>query len=148
MSVLVVDASVAAKLFTDENFSEDAFSILDEHNDLHAPDFLFLEMDNVIWKWIRRGAMTETEAGEIRSAMKLMPIKSHAFKNLLDSAFVIANQTQQSVYDCLYVALAVFLNGRMVTADSRLYQALAGGPYEEHMIWIEDVRKSGKNGLE
>jgi len=144
MSTLVVDASVAAKLFVEEDLSEAALSVLDVSNQLHAPDFLFLEMDNVICKWVRRGVITESEGGDIRAAFRRIPIKVHPFVSLRDSAYYIANQTRRSVYDCLYVALAVFLNGWMVTADRRLYKGLVSGPFGEHVMWVEDIGESEK----
>jgi len=144
MSTLVVDASVAAKLFVEEDLSEAALSVLDARNHLHAPDFLFLEMDNVICKWVRRGIITESEGSDTRTAIRRIPIKGHSFVSLQDSAYYIANQTKRSVYDCLYVALAVFIGGQMVTADRRLYEGLVNGPFGEHVMWVEDIGESKK----
>jgi predicted nucleic acid-binding protein len=58
---------------------------------------------------------------------------------LLDSAYEIANQTRQSIYDCLYVSLARLLNGQMVTADRRIYDGLADGLFAEHGVWVQDI---------
>lgn len=144
MSGLIVDASVAAKWFVEEDLSEAALSVLDARNDLHAPDFLFLEMDNVVCKWVRRGIITESEGGDTRAAIRRIPIKVHPFVSLQDSAYHIANKIQRSVYDCLYVALAVFLDGWMVTADRRLYEGLVNGPFGEHVMWVGDIGESEK----
>ena len=144
MSTLVVDASVAAKWFVEEDLTEAAVSVLDARNNLNAPDFLFLEMDNVVCRWVRRGVITESEGGDIRAAIRRIPIKAHQFVSLRDSAYYIANQTRRSVYDCLYVALAVFLNGWMVTADRRLYEGLVNGPFGEHVMWVENIGESEK----
>lgn len=142
MSVFVVDASVAAKWFTEEELAEEALSILDERHHLHAPDFFFLEMDNVIRKWISRGVISDSEGGGARKALRRIPIHVHSFLNFQDSAYQIAVQTHQSVYDCLYVALAVFVGGRMVTADLRLFKGFASGPLAKHIVWIMDVEKT------
>jgi predicted nucleic acid-binding protein len=48
-------------------------------------------------------------------------------------------QTGQSMYDCLYVALAALLKDRMVTADRRLYDALKDGPLRKHVAWVGEV---------
>ena len=144
MSALVVDASIAAKWFTEEPHTKEALSILDERYQLHAPDFLFLEMDSVIGKWIRRGVITHSEGEDIRKAIRRVPIHAHSFLTFQDSAYHIAVQTGQSVYDCLYVALAVFLNARMVTADRRLYEGLVNEPFGEHILWVEDIGGSKK----
>jgi predicted nucleic acid-binding protein len=58
---------------------------------------------------------------------------------LLALAFDLADRTQRTVYDCLYLALAVQLGGRMVTADQRLYNSLAGTPLGPHICWVADL---------
>jgi hypothetical protein len=40
-------------------------------------------------------------------------------------------------YDCLYLALAVHLGGRMVTADERLVNSLAGTPWAASALKIQ-----------
>jgi predicted nucleic acid-binding protein len=44
---------------------------------------------------------------------------------LLDRAFQIAVDHGRTVYDCLYVALAVQTNSHLITADEYLANALA-----------------------
>lgn len=140
MSVFIVDASVAAKWFVDEEYSDAALSVLNGRNRLHAPDFLFLEMDSIICKWIRRGVVTVEEGMELRDALRRYPIQNHPFVSYLNSAFAIANQMGQSIYDCLYVALAVLLDARMVTSDRRLYEGIRHGRFKKYIAWIEDIR--------
>lgn len=139
MKVFVVDASVAAKWFVEEEYSAAALSILGGPAQLHAPDFMLLEMDSIITKWIRRGAIGVDEGSDLRDALRQYPIQLHSFQSFLDSAFAIASQTGQSVYDSLYVALAAGLKGKMVTADRRLYDALKNSPFEKSLVWIEDI---------
>lgn len=139
MSVFIVDASVATKWFVEEEYGDAALSVLDGSDQLHAPDFLLLEMDSIICKWIRRGAITTEEGSNLKDAFRKYPVQHHPFISFLDSAFAIANQTGQSVYDCLYVALAALLKGEMVTADRKLYDALRKGPFKKSVRWVEDV---------
>jgi hypothetical protein len=139
LNKLIVDASVAAKWFIEEEHSEAALSVLDEKHQLHAPDFLLLEINATIWKWIRRNAISLSEANDVWIAFRQYPIQYHPFASLLDTAFAIANQTGRSVYDCLYIALAAVIKGGMVTADRALYDAVKNGPFTENVVWIEDV---------
>jgi hypothetical protein len=139
MSVYVVDASVAAKWFAEEEHSEIALSILAEQHELHAPDFLMLEIDNVLCTWIRRGTISQPAASMARSALAATPIHDHPCRDLRDDAYSLAMQMSRSVYDCLYVALALHLGAHMVTADRRLYDAIAAGPFGGYIVWIEDV---------
>lgn len=139
MSIYVVDASVAAKWFTEEEHAEEALRLLVGENPLHAPDFFMLEMDSVVCKWVRRGIISEDDGQVVRATLRQLPIHKHPFALLQDSAFAIASQTGQSVYDCLYVALATLLKGRMVTADRRLYDTLKNSPLGKHLLWVGDV---------
>jgi len=139
VSLFIVDASVAAKWFVEEEYDQAALSVLAETNQLHAPDFLLLEMDSIICKWIQRDVLTEAEGNDLRDAFRQFPVRHHPFVSFLDSAFAIASQTGQSMYDCLYVALAALLKGRMVTADRKLYDALNKGPFKKQVIWVGNI---------
>ena len=139
MSIYVIDASVAAKWFLKEEYNEEALSLFDVKNKLHAPDFLLLEMDNVLWKWIMRGTIDTREGRNIRDTLRRYPIQKHPFLPLLDYAYKIANQTQRTVYDSLYISLATSLKGKMVTADRRLYNALANSPFANSVVWVGDM---------
>jgi predicted nucleic acid-binding protein len=44
---------------------------------------------------------------------------------LLDGAFQIAADYGRTIYDCLYVALAVQTESQLITADERLANSLA-----------------------
>ncbi len=139
MSVFVVDASVVAKWFFPESHTENSLRLLADRNRLHAPDFLFAELDNVVCKRIRRGEINRVEGDRIREALRRFPIQTHSFLALLDPGYEIAVRSGRSVYDCLYVALAVLLDGKMVTADRRLHDGLAAGPLSKNLLWIEEL---------
>ncbi len=139
MSVFVVDASVAAKWLLPEEADEPSHSLLTRADELHAPEFFLLEVDNVLCKWLRRGSITAAIASEARQFLRATGVELHPFAGLHDSAYAIANETRRSLYDCLYVALAVRLDGKMVTADRKLYDAIAAGPFTGHVVWVGDV---------
>ncbi len=139
MNIRIVDASVAAKWFAEEQFADDARRLISEDNQLHVPDFFLLEMDNVLVKWIRRGLITEPEGLDVRSILRQLPIYAHPAGELRDFAYSIANKTGCSLYDCLYLALAALLDGQMVTADRRFYEALSTGPFAKHLLWVENI---------
>lgn len=139
MTIRVIDASVAAKWFLDEVFCDESRGVLRSRCSLHAPDFLLLEMDSVFLKRIRRGDITPDDADAARLMLRQLPIKCHAFNAFLDRAYEIAGLTGESIYDSLYVALALLLDSQVITADRRLYDGLRNGPFKKHLIWIEDV---------
>ena len=139
MSTLVVDASVAAKWFLEEVHSRTARRVLEPGNELFAPDFLLLEMDSVLCKRLRRGDLTATDCAEARLLLRQLPITFHPVAAVQDAAYEIAVRTGHSVYDCLYVALAMLLDGKVVTADRRLANAFADDPAGTHVQWIEET---------
>ena len=47
-------------------------------------------------------------------------------------------RTGRTVYESLYLALAVQLNCRLVTADEKLSSALKNGPLGNRILWVED----------
>ncbi len=139
MKAHVVDTSVAAKWFFEEEWTSEARRVLRSEAPLHAPDFLLLELDSIFWKRVRRGDISPEDADEARAILRQLPIQLHASEALRDAAFSIARQTDRTVYDSLYVALAVALDGRMVTADRRLYRTLINSPFQAATLWAGDL---------
>jgi predicted nucleic acid-binding protein len=143
LSVIVVDASVGVKWFVPEVHSAEARQWRNGPDQLHAPAFFFdLEIANILWKKVRRAEITRADAKLILGRLPTLPLTRHPEPPLLASAFDLAVRTQRTVYDCLYLALAVQLGGRMVTADQRLYNSLAGTPWAGHICWVGDLPKA------
>jgi predicted nucleic acid-binding protein len=128
----VLDASVAAIWFlppADEPLFEQALEIqrafVRGTVDFVAPDLLWPEVGNVLWKASRRGRITAAAAQDGAEAFSRFQIPSVASAQLLKQAVLLACSTGRSVYDCLYVALAVTTGRPLVTADERLANSLA-----------------------
>ncbi len=136
---LIIDASVAIKWFIPEPHWQQADKLrrLDTC-DFHAPDFLLLELTSVLTKKVHRGELTRDDANVIQQLLPNMPLQLHPWQSLLIDASQIALLTHRAVYDCLYLQLARLLDGRMVTADGKLFRALQDDPqWREHLLWIE-----------
>jgi predicted nucleic acid-binding protein len=128
---LVVDASVAVKWLLPamhEPFKMQAEWFLEEYRSgriqLSGPDLLWTEVSAVLLKAVRRGRIDRRQAEEsidkfLDSGVILVPSAP-----LLHTAFAIASDMNQSVYDAVYVALALSLNEPLITADERLFHAL------------------------
>jgi len=136
---LVVDASVAAKWFADEEHSERALGLLRNKIRLAAPDQFLLEMDSLVCKWIRRKIITVKEGKEIRKTLRMQTIEYRSSLDLLEIAFEIATQTGSSFYDCLYLALAFILDAKLVTADQRLFDSISKSRMADFIVWISDT---------
>jgi len=139
MTPLVIDASIAVKWFIPETHSINALRLLKADCDLLAPDLIFAEFGNVLWKkWLRNELESEVIspllADLIRMRLRIVPTVA-----LAEKAADIAITYRRSFYDSIYLALAVAAQGRMVTADEKLCNALRATPLTERLLWIEDV---------
>jgi predicted nucleic acid-binding protein len=139
MSIYIVDASVGIKWYVQEVDTTFALRVTSKHHELHAPDFFLIETDNILCKRIRRGELAPMDVGEIRRLLRNIPMKIHAVPEFQDEAFDLAVRTRRSIYDCLYLALAVRLGGQMVTADRRFYDSLGKEPLGKYVAWVGDV---------
>jgi predicted nucleic acid-binding protein len=136
VSVYVVDANVVAKWFVPERLSEEARGLLDGVHELATPDLLWPEIGNVLWKKSRAGELMPREAVGIVRGLERLPLTVFPSRVLLEAALEIALRTGRTVYDSLYLALAVALECRLVTADERLAKAMTGGPLARHIVWV------------
>lgn len=134
----VVDASVAMKWFIPEIHSVAAARVLHRRFHLSAPDLIHPELGNTLWKKARRGEITAGDASEILTAFKSVGLEIHPSADLLISAFAIATSLGRSVYDSLYLALAVAQDCALITADQRFYSVVAASSLGDHIRWIED----------
>ena len=136
---LVVDASVAVKWFLPEDHSGVALRLLAGGYSLSAPDLLFAEAGNVLWKRHRRGDLRPDEAAQILADLQRLPLTIHSSRPLLDQAWAIAHDHGRSFYDSLYVALAMKQTVSLVTADHKLYNALRSVPAGAALLWVEEL---------
>jgi len=136
LSLYVVDANVVAKWFVPEPLSDEAVRLLDDEHELASPDLLWPEVVNVVWKKSRAGQITPQEASRIVAALDTCPLTAFPSRLVLGGALEIAFGTGRSVYDSVYLALAVALECPLATADERLANALLGSPLARHVAWI------------
>jgi predicted nucleic acid-binding protein len=136
---LVVDASVAIKWFLPEIHSDAALRVLAGGHTLHAPDLIFAEFGNVLWKRVWRNEMSKAEAGATIGALLSVPLHVQSSQSFIPLAVEIAFAANRTVYDSLYLAAAIVHRFPLVTADAKLYRGLRKGPLSPHLLWIEDI---------
>jgi predicted nucleic acid-binding protein len=129
MSGVVMDASVLIKLYIRELGSADAEQAVKAADLILAPDLLLPETANVIWKYVRRGELAPVDANAILDDILQMPIRITPSLELIEVALRIAVETDRTIYDSLYIALAMHANAILISADERLVNALATTRY-------------------
>ena len=128
MSLFVVDASLVVKWFVPEIHSEAAQRWLASSHDFIAPDLLFPEAGNAIWKKLRRDELTAEEAQRLVGDLERVAVESVTTRTLLSDAVALAIKADITVYDATYLTLAVRLGTAVATGDDRLVRKVAGHP--------------------
>lgn len=139
MRRIVVDASVCLKWFVSEIYEEYALRLLAGTTELHAPDLIYPEIGNVLWKKWKRGEIEAEDISALISDFKAVDLRIYGADGLMNMAWDIARKHERNFYDSIYMALAVKLECRLVTADLKLYNALRGGSLKKNILWIEDI---------
>lgn len=134
----VVDASVAAKWYFREEHSDRADALLEQKNEILAPDVLLVEVATLAWKRVRRGEINEAAADRIVTELRKVPFELKPTAELVSSALPLALQKGLTLFDGFYVALAIQSGCHLITADRRLFDTLRAGPVAEHALWIGD----------
>jgi predicted nucleic acid-binding protein len=123
----VVDGSVAAKWYFAEPGHEAADRVLAARiageRELLAPDLIVPEFVNVLWKRVRRQECSRAAAEVVLTLWEVDRPSLVPSSDLATQAFQLATALDQSVYDCLYLALALAIDAPLVTADHQLARA-------------------------
>jgi predicted nucleic acid-binding protein len=99
---LVIDASVAVKWVVPESDSARAEVLLD--HGLVAPDLLFAECADVLWKKVRRGELTREEAEIAAQTLEQAELAVVSTRGYLAVATSIAAEFDHPAYDSVYLA--------------------------------------------
>ena len=90
----------------------------------YVPDLFYIEIANVLWKYVRWQGLPPADANEYLTALGKLTLQSTPTRELMDEALALAVEHQIMAYDACYVALAQRLQLRVLTADAKLARAL------------------------
>jgi len=128
VTLWVIDASVVIKWYVPEGDFSSARALRTTETQLAVPDLFFVEMSNILWKFVRRGEMVPSRAIEIIEEIAGSPFVTFSNQSLAKDALDLAVATGLSAYDASYVALAMRIDKIFITADGKLFQKLTGTP--------------------
>jgi predicted nucleic acid-binding protein len=134
MRRLVIDANIAAKWYLPETDSEAAEKLFADGLEFHAPNFLATEFANIYWKHCVAGR-TSMDAWRVasRQLKKSIPFW-HSDEQLHEQAFDLAIAHKHPIFDCLYLALAIQIDGVVVTADKQFCNQFGKTEYGVRVI--------------
>lgn len=137
---LVIDASVLIKFFIPETLYEKAEELLHQVENggvqLLAPDLIYAESGNILWKKYRLKELNRSQAEQISAVIEAFPLIAESSKSLFHLALVISIRHSITVYDALYLALASIYESPFLTADKKLIDALAKTDWNKYMLWL------------
>jgi predicted nucleic acid-binding protein len=129
---VVVDASVAVKWCLPsvrEELVAEAEELLESSRRdqvrFLVPDLFWVEVANALWKAVRRNEISSNNAAAAMSFLRDLDIATLPSFDIVPQALDLAITHGRTVYDSLYVALALQSKSSLITADERLANALA-----------------------
>lgn len=127
--IVVVDASVVAKWFVQESFTEKALSLRDDYLEgkinIACPDLLGYEVINALRY---KPSFGEQDLRQVASALEKYNFLSYSIlgNSLSQLTIEFALKFGLTIYDASYVALADYLDDSILyTADTRLAEKVA-----------------------
>jgi len=129
MKDVVIDSGVVVKWYVAEPYSSEARRLFHQHLSgnvaLFAPDLIYAEFGNIMWKKQALQGFSPADAEVIVEDFRTqIEMSTTPAADLLAEAYRIAVQHKRTVYDSLYLALSQRLGCEFVTADERLVNAL------------------------
>jgi predicted nucleic acid-binding protein len=128
----VVDASVAVKWCLPrehEDLALQAEELLVSYRAgaeiFLVPDLFWLEVANALWKAVWKQKIDSEVAARSLKVVRDLNIPTISSVDLVPRALRLAVEHRRTVYDSIYVALALHAKANLITADERLANALA-----------------------
>ena len=126
MKTIVADTSALIRLYLPdgplpEDFEKHIDSAWQGETIIFIPEIALAETAQVIWKKQQAGVLAEDEADEVLSAFLDLPLEIVGHRDLLTDALSLARFNNLTVYDGLFLALAIKFKAELITADKKLH---------------------------
>jgi len=137
---LVIDASVLIKFFLPEVLSGQAEKILTQVEQgeikLRAPDLIYPETGNILWKKHRRKELSRSEVEDISGSIESLPISIETSKPLMSLAIELGMAYGITVYDSMYMVVAKISESTLITADRKLVEQISKTDDRKYVTWL------------
>ena len=120
--MIVVDTNVLAYLLIPGKFTQSAERLLEADSVWAAPRLWRSELRNVFATYLRSNLLTLDDAAILfKRATDIIGAEEYEVET--SDVLRLSKQSKCSAYDCEYIALAEFLDLKLVTADGKLAKA-------------------------
>jgi predicted nucleic acid-binding protein len=127
--MVVIDASVIVKLLTEEPGSSEAMQAVLDQPERWAPDLLFIEVASALSKKVRYAGLPIGKVDPaLRSVGHFIDVQVETAA-LIPAAVSLSIELKHAVYDCVYLALAIEQNGRLLTSDKKFIDRVGQSEY-------------------
>ncbi len=120
--MIVVDTNVLAYLYLPGERSADAEALFESDPDWAAPVLWRSEFRNILAGYTRRKALTFEQACKLQSEAESL-LAGAEFEVDSYTVLELVRDSDCSAYDCEFIALAIKLNTKLVTADKKLLRS-------------------------
>ena len=120
--MIVVDSNVLAYLYLPGEYTAHAETLLGRDPDWAAPVLWRSEFRNILAGYMRRKALTLEQAHGLQAEAESLLADSEFEVDSL-AVLELVRDSDCSAYDCEFIALAIKLDTRLVTADKKLLKA-------------------------
>ncbi len=146
--IFIIDASVAVKWFVEESRHEMARELISSGVPLAAPDIALVEVANALQK---KASLKQIEPDQARKALSVLNecfAELIAFADLLPAALEMSLNMRHPIYDCLYLACANMVGGRLITDDAKFSEKCKSIGTHARIILLQDFRASLGEAIE
>jgi len=120
--VIVVDSNVVAYLYLPSENTAAAEALFEHDPDWAAPLLWRSEFRNVLAGYLRRGILTFGQVCSIQAEAEEL-LAGLEFEVESEAVLKLVQDSDCSAYDCEFIALAIHLDAKLVTADKKLLKA-------------------------
>ncbi|MBW3624275.1 MAG: type II toxin-antitoxin system VapC family toxin [Armatimonadetes bacterium] len=138
---VVVDASVGVKWVVSEEHSLESIALFDERLHLIVPDLFYLEAGNTLGKKADRGEITPQKARDLYQELFDTPLDVQPSLPLAQRSLEWAVDSRRSLYDSIYLTLALSAGGKYATADVKYVNGLlqTRPDLASALLWVADI---------
>ena len=120
--MIVVDSNVLAYLYLPGERTADAEALLEQDPEWAAPVLWRSEFRNILTGYTRRKTLTFEQACSLQSEAEDL-LSGSEFEVDSRAVLELVRDSDCSAYDCEFIALAIKLDTKLVTADKKVLRA-------------------------